>query len=98
MTMGKKMQIALTVNGEAHELLAEPRELLIYVLRERLTNPAALVLRCAQDLGVWQSIVYVGCPGLGAPCVVVCTLEWERRVRVAHRVVRCAQTLLGGGV
>jgi carbon-monoxide dehydrogenase small subunit len=34
--MGKKMQIALTVNGEAHELLAEPRELLIHVLRERL--------------------------------------------------------------
>ncbi|MCA3531787.1 MAG: (2Fe-2S)-binding protein, partial [Rhodobacter sp.] len=41
--MGKKMQIALTVNGEAHELLAEPRELLIYVLRERLnlTGPHA---------------------------------------------------------
>lgn len=34
--MGKKMQIALTVNGTAHELLAEPRELLIHVLRERL--------------------------------------------------------------
>ena len=34
--MGKKMQIALTVNGEAHELLAEPRELLVHVLRERL--------------------------------------------------------------
>jgi carbon-monoxide dehydrogenase small subunit len=43
MTMGKKMQIALTVNGEAHELLAEPRELLIYVLREKLnlTGPHA---------------------------------------------------------
>jgi carbon-monoxide dehydrogenase small subunit len=43
MTMGKKMQIALTVNGAAHELLAEPRELLIYVLRERLnlTGPHA---------------------------------------------------------
>ena len=41
--MGKKMQIALTVNGEAHELLAEPRELLIYVLREKLnlTGPHA---------------------------------------------------------
>ena len=41
--MGKKIQIALTVNGEAHELLAEPRELLIYVLRERLnlTGPHA---------------------------------------------------------
>jgi carbon-monoxide dehydrogenase small subunit len=34
--MAKKMQIALTVNGEAHEILAEPRELLIHVLRERL--------------------------------------------------------------
>ena len=32
----KKMQLTLTVNGEAHELLAEPRELLIHVLRERL--------------------------------------------------------------
>lgn len=31
-----KMQIRLTVNGEAHEVLAEPRELLIHVLRERL--------------------------------------------------------------
>jgi carbon-monoxide dehydrogenase small subunit len=34
--MSKKMQITLTVNGEAQELLAEPRELLIHVLRERL--------------------------------------------------------------
>ncbi|WAP69176.1 (2Fe-2S)-binding protein [Jiella pelagia] len=32
----KKMQMTLTVNGEAHELLAEPRELLIHVLREKL--------------------------------------------------------------
>ncbi|NDW07105.1 (2Fe-2S)-binding protein [Jiella pacifica] len=32
----KKMQLTLTVNGEAHELLAEPRELLIHVLREKL--------------------------------------------------------------
>ena len=31
-----KMQLTLTVNGETHELLAEPRELLIHVLRERL--------------------------------------------------------------
>ncbi len=31
-----KMHIKLTVNGEAHETLAEPRELLIHVLRERL--------------------------------------------------------------
>jgi carbon-monoxide dehydrogenase small subunit len=30
------MQITLTVNGERHEILAEPRELLIHVLRERL--------------------------------------------------------------
>lgn len=34
--MSKKMQVNLTVNGEHHEVLAEPRELLIYVLRERL--------------------------------------------------------------
>jgi aerobic carbon-monoxide dehydrogenase small subunit len=34
--MGTKMQISLTVNGEAHDILAEPRELLIHVLRERL--------------------------------------------------------------
>ncbi len=34
--MGKKMQISLTVNGEAHEILAEPRALLIHVLRENL--------------------------------------------------------------
>jgi len=34
--MSKKMQITLTVNGETHDLLAEPRELLIHVLRERL--------------------------------------------------------------
>ncbi|MBO0904806.1 (2Fe-2S)-binding protein [Jiella sonneratiae] len=31
-----KMQLRLTVNGEAAELLVEPRELLVYVLRERL--------------------------------------------------------------
>ncbi|MDJ0994590.1 MAG: (2Fe-2S)-binding protein [Dinoroseobacter sp.] len=31
-----KMHIKLTVNGKEEELLAEPRELLIYVLRERL--------------------------------------------------------------
>jgi aerobic carbon-monoxide dehydrogenase small subunit len=34
--MAKKMQINLTVNGEAHEILAEPRELLIHTLREKL--------------------------------------------------------------
>ena len=28
--------VALTVNGERHELELEPRELLVYVLRERL--------------------------------------------------------------
>ena len=34
--MSKKMPISVTVNGQTHDLLAEPRELLIYVLRERL--------------------------------------------------------------
>lgn len=34
--MSKKMHIQLTVNGEAREFLAEPRELLIYALREHL--------------------------------------------------------------
>ncbi len=32
-----KMHITLTVNGKQEELLAEPRELLIHVLRERLS-------------------------------------------------------------
>jgi aerobic carbon-monoxide dehydrogenase small subunit len=32
----KKMQISLTVNGETQEFMAEPRELLIHTLRERL--------------------------------------------------------------
>ena len=38
--MGKQI-INLTVNGEAHEVAVEPRELLVYVLREklRLTGP-----------------------------------------------------------
>jgi carbon-monoxide dehydrogenase small subunit len=36
MTMSK-MHIKLTVNGKQEELLAEPRELLIHVLRERLS-------------------------------------------------------------
>ncbi|MGI9364358.1 MAG: (2Fe-2S)-binding protein, partial [Rhizobiaceae bacterium] len=31
-----KMHLKLTVNGEQVETLAEPRELLIHVLRERL--------------------------------------------------------------
>ncbi len=31
-----KMHIQLTINGEAQEVLAEPRELLIHVLREKL--------------------------------------------------------------
>ncbi|MDV7145444.1 (2Fe-2S)-binding protein [Tropicimonas sp. TH_r6] len=31
-----KTQIQLTVNGESHDLLVEPRELLIHVLRETL--------------------------------------------------------------
>ena len=31
-----KQHIKLTINGEAHELLAEPRELLIHTLREQL--------------------------------------------------------------
>ena len=34
--MSKKMHISLTVNGKQEEFLAEPRELLIYTLRERL--------------------------------------------------------------
>lgn len=34
--MSKKMHIELSVNGEQQEFLAEPRELLIYALRERL--------------------------------------------------------------
>ncbi|WP_238366473.1 (2Fe-2S)-binding protein [Mesobacterium pallidum] len=34
--MGKKMHIQMQVNGKAEEFLAEPRELLIYTLRERL--------------------------------------------------------------
>jgi carbon-monoxide dehydrogenase small subunit len=34
--MGTKMHIKMTVNGKQEELLAEPRELLIYVLREKL--------------------------------------------------------------
>lgn len=34
--MSKKMHITLTVNGKEEEFLAEPRELLIYTLRERL--------------------------------------------------------------
>lgn len=36
-----KMHIKLTVNGKAEELLAEPRELLIHVLRERLSLTGA---------------------------------------------------------
>lgn len=34
--MTQKMHVKLTVNGAAHEFLAEPRELLIYALREKL--------------------------------------------------------------
>lgn len=34
--MSKKMHITLTVNGQEEEFLAEPRELLIHTLRERL--------------------------------------------------------------
>lgn len=34
--MAKKIHVKLTVNGEAQEFLAEPRELLIHTLRERL--------------------------------------------------------------
>jgi aerobic carbon-monoxide dehydrogenase small subunit len=34
--MSKKMHIKLKVNGKEEEFLAEPRELLIYTLRERL--------------------------------------------------------------
>jgi len=34
--MTEKLHIKMTVNGQEEELLAEPRELLIYTLRERL--------------------------------------------------------------
>ena len=34
--MSGKMQIKLKVNGEDHEFSAEPRELLVHALRERL--------------------------------------------------------------
>jgi aerobic carbon-monoxide dehydrogenase small subunit len=43
-------QIAITVNGVSHELEVEPRELLVYVLRERLgltgTNVACDTTSC----------------------------------------------------
>lgn len=39
--MSKKMHIKLTVNGKEEEFLAEPRELLIYTLRERLNYTGA---------------------------------------------------------
>lgn len=34
--MSRKMEIKLNVNGEDHEFSAEPRELLVHALRERL--------------------------------------------------------------
>ena len=34
--MSKKQHYTITVNGKQEEFLAEPRELLIYTLRERL--------------------------------------------------------------
>jgi carbon-monoxide dehydrogenase small subunit len=34
--MANKMHVKMTVNGQEQEFLAEPRELLIYTLRERL--------------------------------------------------------------
>jgi len=34
--MSGKMEIKLNVNGEDHEFSAEPRELLVHALRERL--------------------------------------------------------------
>ena len=34
--MSKKKHVTLNVNGKTEEFLAEPRELLIYTLRERL--------------------------------------------------------------
>ena len=36
-------QVSVTVNGVGHELLLEPRELLVYVLRERLGLTGATV-------------------------------------------------------
>ena len=36
-----KKHITLTINGERHELLVEPRELLIYALREQLNLTGA---------------------------------------------------------
>ena len=37
------MDVSITVNGDAHELTLEPRELLVYVLRERLGLTGAVV-------------------------------------------------------
>ena len=34
--MTNKMAVSVTVNGERHDLIAEPRDLLIYLLREKL--------------------------------------------------------------
>jgi len=39
--MSKKKHVTLNVNGKTEEFLAEPRELLIYTLRERLISQAA---------------------------------------------------------
>ena len=62
-------QVALTVNGTRHELELEPRELLVYVLRERLgltgTNVGCDTSACGSCTVLLDGEAVKSCTGLG---------------------------------
>ena len=46
-----KMHLKLTVNGKAEELMVEPRELLIHVLREKLNITGRILVAKPRIVG-----------------------------------------------
>jgi len=85
-------RVAITVNGARHELELEPRELLVYVLRERLgltgTNVGCDTSSCGACTVLLNGESVKSCTVLGvqADCTDITTIEGLARNGELHPV------------